>query len=188
MKHFIWFLAHLANPISSEPISVGFLKFYNFCWKGTVDLEFPDSRQLEKWFIIAGHYEVYKIQMSHYLAFKPLILPLLYVNSEYNEINWTIMFKVILLELVPLFQFVKKNEKLSLVEFSKNSFLLVIHIETTITFLLPRLVAKIFLFIFSRIHHLTIIKIWYFPFFFKYDNKLKKLENKATMRTKKSRF
>ena len=110
MKHFIWFLAHLANPISSEPISVGFLKFYNFCWKGTVDLEFPDSRQLEKWFIIAGHYEVYKIQMSHYVAFKPLILPLLYVNSEYNEINWTIMFKVILLELVPLFQFVKKQD------------------------------------------------------------------------------
>ena len=163
MKHFIWFLA-LANSISSEHLCRIPEKNFKFLLKRQIWFEV--SRFQTTWKMIYNCRSLWGVQNSNES------LSSLQNLSDFLYFMWmNIMksieqqiFQVISLNLFHFFN-LSKNWKIPLVGFSKNSFLLVVLIETTIIFLFLRLVAKIFLFIFSRIrHHFTIIKIWYFPF------------------------
>ena len=164
MKHFIWFLA-LANSISSEHLCRIPEKNFKFLLKR--QSWFGVSRFQTTWKMIYNCRSLWGVQNSNES------LSSLQNLSDFLYFMWmNIMksieqqiFQVISLNLFHFFN-LSKNWKIPLVGFSKNSFLLAVLIETTIIFFLfLRLVAKIFLFIFSRIrHHFTIIKIWYFPF------------------------
>ena len=164
MKHFIWFLA-LANSILSEQHLCRFPeKNYKFLLKR--QSWFGVSRFQTTWKMIYNCRSLWGVQNSNES------LSSLQNLSDFLYFMWMNIMKSIEQQIIQvislnLFHFfnLSKNWKIPLVGFSKNSFLLVVLIETTIIFLFLRLVAKIFLFIFSRIrHHFTIIKIWYFPF------------------------